>query len=121
IQIIAINERQHLDDAGAPLSIVRNLSGSALMFDAAIPIRGLSEATPRDGSGVRIGKTYAGAVVRVKHVGSYRILTETHRKITAYLAAMGIERNGAAWESYVSDPGNTPEADLITYVYYPVR
>lgn len=121
LQILTFIDRNNLDDAGAPLSIVRNLSGSALMYDAAIPIRGLSADTPRDGSGVRIGTTYAGPVVRVKHIGSYRTLTRTHRKITAYLAATGIERNGAAWESYVSDPGNTPEAQLITYVYYPVR
>ena len=45
----------------------------------------------------------------------------THRKISAYLAAHGIERNGAAWESYVSDPGDVPEEQLITYVYYPIR
>ena len=37
------------------------------------------------------------------------------------LAAHGIERNGASWESYVSDPGDVPEKDLLTYVYYPIR
>jgi len=57
----------------------------------------------------------------VKHIGSYRELATTHRKISAYLAATGIERNGPAWESYVSDPGKVPEAELLTYVYYPVR
>jgi effector-binding domain-containing protein len=54
-------------------------------------------------------------------VGSYRNLSTTQRKIAAYLAALGIERNGDAWESYVSDPGKTPEAELVTLIYYPVR
>jgi effector-binding domain-containing protein len=41
--------------------------------------------------------------------------------VSAYLAALGIERNGAPWESYVSDPGKMPEEDLLTYVYYPIK
>ncbi len=110
-----------LDDAGAPLSITRTFSGSELVFDAAIPVRGISAATPRTGEVVKIGTTYAGPVIRVKHVGSYRTLGRTHDKIAAYLAALGIQRNGDAWESYISDPIRTDEADLLTYVYYPIR
>ena len=90
------------------------------MNPRAIPVRGVTDATPRDGPGVRIGRTYGGPVIRVRHVGSYRNLTDTHRKITAYLAALGIERNGASWESYVSDPAKIAEQDLLTFVYYPV-
>lgn len=120
-EILTFIDKHDLQDAGAPMSITRTFSGSALVFDSAIPVRGLTETTPRDGASVKIGKTYGGPVIRVRHVGSYRDLSATHRKITAYLAALGIERNGAAWESYVSDPGNTPEAELLTYVYYPIK
>ena len=120
-QILRFIDEQQLSDAGAPLSITRNFNGADLAFDAAIPIRGLSEDTPRAGNGVRIGQTYAGPVVRARHIGSYRGLTATHRKISAYLAALGIEKNGAAWESYVSDPGNVSEAELLTYIYYPIQ
>ena len=119
-EILNFIDEHDLQDAGAPLSITRTFSGSELIFDSAIPIRGLSDATPRDDV-VKLGETYGGPVIRVRHVGSYRDLGATHRKISAYLAALGIERNGAAWESYVSDPGNTPEAELLTYVYYPVK
>jgi len=120
-QILTFIDDNDLSDAGAPLSITRSFSGSELAFDAAIPVRGMTEDTPRDGAGVRIGQTYAGPVIRVKHLGSYRLLSGTHRKISAYLAALGIERNGPAWESYISDPGNVPEDDLLTYVYYPIK
>ena len=120
-QILTFIDVNNLFDAGAPLSITRSFSGSQLNFDAAIPIRGLSTQTPRASSGVRIGQTYAGSVIRVRHVGSYERLTTTHRKISAYLAALGIEPNGVAWESYVSDPGKVPEDELLTYVYYPIR
>jgi effector-binding domain-containing protein len=120
-EILTFIDEHDLQDAGAPMSITRTFSGSELVFDSAIPVRGVTDATPRDGASVKLGRTYGGAVIRVRHVGSYRDLGTTHRKITAYLAALGIERNGAAWESYVSDPGNTPEAELLTYVYYPIK
>jgi len=110
-----------LHEAGAPMSILRAFSGSQLRFDAAIPVRGASENLAQDAVGVRIGQSYAGAVIRVRHIGPYRDLVVTHRKIAAYLAALGIERNGAAWESYVSDPTRVAESELLTYVYYPVK
>lgn len=110
-----------LDEAGAPLSIARRFSGSELVFDAAIPVRGIGTETPLTGEIVKIGKTYAGPVVRVRHIGSYGALGSTHAKIAAYLAALGIARNGDAWESYISDPTRTDEAELLTYVFYPIR
>lgn len=121
-EVLTFIDAHGLAEAGAPLSITRSFSGAELQFDAAIPIRGLSDATPRNSRSrsVRIGQTYAGNVIRVKHIGSYRTLGTTHRKIAAYLAALGIERAGDAWESYVSDPTRVPEAELLTYVYYPI-
>lgn len=120
-KILSFIDENHLSEAGAPMSIMRSYSGSELSFDSAIPVRGGTSATPRDGAAVRIGRTFAGNVIRVRHVGSYRTLGETHRKISAYLAALGIERAGDAWESYVSDPTKVPESDLLTYIYYPIR
>jgi effector-binding domain-containing protein len=119
--ILDFIRRNGLTEAGAPLSITRNFSGGNLVFDAAIPIRGLSDTTPRTGPTVRIGTTYEGPVIRARHVGAYATLGRTHDKIAAYLAARGIARNGDAWESYVSDPGRTDESGLITYIYYPIR
>jgi effector-binding domain-containing protein len=120
-EILNFIDENNLEDAGAPLAITRTFSGADMLFDAAIPVRGLTDETPTEGPGVRVGKTYGGAVVRVRHVGSYRDLGVTHRKIAAYLAALGIERNGASWESYVFDPAKVAEDELLTYVYYPIR
>ena len=120
-QILNFIDENALQDGGAPLSITRDFSGTELAFDAAIPLRGVNDSTPHNTSGVKIGKTYAGPVIRVPHIGSYRSLGATHRKISAYLAALGIERAGAAWESYVSDPGKVPADELLTYIYYPIK
>jgi effector-binding domain-containing protein len=120
-EILSFIDEQGLADAGAPMSIARGFRGSNLVFDSAIPVRGVTEDTVQGASGVQLGKTYGGAVIRVRHVGSYASLGMTHRSILAYLAAHGIERNGDAWESYVSDPGKVAEAELVTLVFYPVR
>ena len=120
-RILNFMDRHDLKEAGAPLSISRKFSGSKLVFDAAIPLRGVSEETPESDNGVRLGQTYGGPAIRAVHVGPYGELPGTYEKIAAYLAAYGIERNGDAWESYESDPARTAAADLRTYVYYPVR
>lgn len=120
-QILSFIDAHDLAEAGPPMSIVRGFAGSQLRFDAAIPVRGVTDATPRDAAAVKLGYTYAGPAIRVRHVGSYRQLGSTHRKIAAYLAALGLERNGDAWETYISDPTRAPEAELVTDIYYPVR
>ncbi len=84
-------------------------------------MRGVSDATPRDSAAVKLGQTYSGPAVRVRHTGSYRQLGMTHRKVAAYLAALGLQRNGDAWETYISDPTRVPESELLTDVYYPIR
>ncbi len=118
--ILGFIDENRLQEAGAPLSISRAFSGSEIRFDSAIPVRGITDSAPQSGGSVKLGKTYAGPVIRVKHIGSYRALGRTHDKIAAYLAALGIERNGDAWESYVGDPTRTDEEELLTYVYYPI-
>lgn len=120
-RILSFIDAQGLAEAGAPMSIARRFSGAELRFDAAIPVRGVTDETPRRDDGVRIGTSYGGPAVRASHVGPYRSLGETHRKLLSYLAALGFERAGDAWEAYVSDPARTDESELLTYVYYPVR
>lgn len=89
------------------------------VFEAAIPVDREVEA-PTHGS-VRIKKTYGGNVLKVVHRGAYREMGAIYDKLAAYIAAYGIERAGDPWDEYVSDPGNTPEAELITNVYQPVK
>ena len=120
-EILSFIDQNGLAEAGAPLSIARGFAGADLRFDAAIPVRGVGDDTPHEGRNVRLGFTQSGPVIRVRHVGSYRRLGATHRKIAAYMSALGIERNGDPWETYVSDPTKVAESELVTFVYYPVR
>ena len=120
-EILSFIDEHQLTVAGAPISVKRGFRGADAQFDAAIPISGGSDAIDAGTSPVRLASTYAGPALQVRHVGSYRGLGETHRKIQAYLAAAAIERAGAPWEAYVSDPADTAEHELLTLIYYPIR
>lgn len=120
-QVLSFIDEHGLREAGAPISISRAFSGAELRFDAGVPVQGINDTTPRSQDSVRIGKSYGGPVIRVQHKGSYLTLGRTHDKIAAYMAALGLERNGDAWESYVSDPTRTAAEELLTYVYYPIQ
>ena len=72
-------------------------------------------------SPVKVKQTYSGKALKVVHRGAYREMETTYEKLMAFVAAHGYEPAGAPWDEYVSDPGNTPESELITNVYMPVR
>lgn len=112
-------ERHGLQAIGPPRLILRDFVGALRRFDAAIPVAGLSDHLPPR-ERVHLANSRAGPALKVIHTGTYERLGDTHRKITAYLAAAGIDRDGAAWESFVSDPADVPEAALITEIYYPI-
>jgi len=109
----------HLD--GQPIAISNYWDERGYGFDAGIPVSG----TPTRGAGpespVRMGETYGGRVVRAVHVGPYTGLQDTYEKVYAFVEVHDLEPNGRNWELFVSDPGNTPEDELITEVYFPVK
>jgi effector-binding domain-containing protein len=106
---------------GPPIAISNYRDERGYGFDAGIPVSG----TPARGAGpdspVRMGETYGGRVVRATHVGPHTKLQETYATIDAFVEAHDLEPNGRSWEAFVSDPGNTPEDELKTEVYYPVK
>ena len=112
-----------LKQAAPPLAIYHGLEASSgkegvLTFDAAIPVD-RTDVAP--GGNIRTGHTQAGLAVRAKYRGPYSGLPVANKQVEAYLAAAGLERDGPRWEQYVSDPGQTPEAELVTHIYYPVK
>lgn len=56
------------------------------------------------------------------HFGPYDKLSETHQRMMAYLEANGLERRGAPWDEYWTDPGMEPDpSKWRTKVVWPVR
>jgi effector-binding domain-containing protein len=106
---------------GQPIAIANFWDDRGYGFDAGIPVSG----TPARGAGpespVRMGETYGGRVVRAVHVGPYVGLVETYSIVEAFMIAHKLEANGRSWNVFVSDPGDTPEEELITEIYQPVK
>lgn len=110
-----------LKQAGAPITIDTRYDDTAYGFDAAIPVdKAPVKEVPAD-SPVQVKSTYAGKALKVVMKGPYTGMPKTFDKLHAFMAARGYEPAGAPWDEYVSDPGTTPEADVITNIYQPVR
>jgi len=120
-RVLSFVSTNGLQLAGQPLAITNYWDDRGWGFDAGIPVSG----TPNRGAGpdspVRMGETYGGRVVHAVHVGPYSELEKTYKKIEAFMVAHSLENNGRPWEVFVSDPGNVPETELVTEVYYPVK
>lgn len=121
-KIQAFMAANNLRMVDAPLAITTEFDEKTKhwKFVAAIPVdRGDVTTTPE--SEVLMGTTYAGLAIRAVHKGPYSALEPTYQKLLAFKAAAGLEDNGNSWESYVTDPTTTPEAELTTHVYWPVK
>ena len=110
-----------LEQAAPPITINTKWGAEGYEFEAAIPINRQPERPVPAESAVRLKQTYGGRVLKTVHRGAYRGMRDTYDRLFAYLAAHGFEQAGPPWDEYVSDPGQTPEADLVTHVYVPIR
>lgn len=110
---------------GAALAITRFYDESGWGFEAAVPVSGTPEAKARAAKsvarGMRIGPSYAGQALKSVHIGSHSTLPETYQRLEDYAAEKGLDANGRPWEQYVTDPRQTPEDQLRTEVYMPVK
>jgi effector-binding domain-containing protein len=107
-----------LKQVAPPLAIYHGSKDGVLTLDAAIPVD-RTDVAPA--GSIHTGQTQAGSAVRAEYKGPYSGLPVANEQVRAYLVAAGFERDGAMWEQYVSDPSQTPQADLVTHIYYPVK
>ena len=107
-----------LRQAAAPIAIFHGESNGSLRMDAAIPV----DRTDAESDGpIRAGRTFAGRAVKAVYRGPYAGLGAANEQVRAYLVAAGLKQAGPSWEQYLSDPGTTPQDELITHIYYPIQ
>jgi AraC family transcriptional regulator len=84
---------------------------------------GLTIAVPSKGEGDIIATELPGGPAAVAiHEGGYETLAETHAAVERWIEANKLESAGSPWETYLTDPGETPNpADWRTEVVYPLR
>lgn len=110
-----------LTASGQPITINTAWGDAGYECDAAIPIDAIPVDDHETASEVKIGKTYAGKAIKAVHVGAYQDLPKTYAQIDAFMQAYGFEAVGRSWDQYVSDPMTTPQDELITHIFFPVK
>jgi effector-binding domain-containing protein len=121
-KVLTYAEANGLEVGGLPLAITISHSADAdWVFDAAMPLNGEPSAAPAEADGVKIGKTYAGRVVKVTHKGAYSTLNTSYDRLHAFAKANNLKEKATSWEEYVSDPGETQDQDLLTNIYLAVE
>ncbi len=120
-QVVAFMKVHGLKQAGPPITINTRWDDTGYGFDAAIPVdKTPAKDIPAD-SPVKLKATYSGKALKIVFKGPYGGMPPSYRKLEAYMAARGYESAGPPWDEYVSDPGTTPESELITNIYQPVK
>ncbi len=119
--ITGVMQRHKLEQTGAPMAFARSWGEEGFIFDAGIPYSGDITEAQLEKSPVQRGATPPGRVVQAVHVGPYAEISESYRKVIAFIGAHSFEPAGDPWESYVSDPTVTSQEELITIISYPVH
>jgi effector-binding domain-containing protein len=113
--------QNHLEMAGAPLSISESYDEDGYRFTAGIPLAANPDLELAEDSPVTVREMPAAKAAFLVHKGPYQNLHASYEALVAYVAAHGYKTSGPSWEEYVSDPGTVPEEELITHIYMPVE
>jgi len=117
IQIEAYMEEQAIVAAGRPMVINHSGGENGYELLAAIPI----EAAPDElAPHIMAGTSPTGPAVRIIHRGPYSGMVTSYQKLTAYMDVHDLTEGEYSWEHYISDPAETPENELVTYIFYQV-
>lgn len=120
-QVALFMSKHGVRQAAAVQAINNKEDAEGYQFDAAIPLDRAPDGPVGADSKVQVKRTYGGPALKVVHKGSYHNLPAAWAKTVAFMKTVGYEPAGAPWDEFVSDPGNTPESELITNIYVPIR
>lgn len=121
MNLVRYVEQRGLPQAGPPILVTLAADDAGYDLEAALPIgQDPDPALPPD-STIRIRTLDGGRALRAVHRGSYQEMKATWDRLLAYAALQGYEQAGPLWERYVDDPTSTPESELRTELYLPVK
>jgi len=101
--------------AGPPLAVYYSYDPETVEFNAGFFVS--AEDAGKAGGDIRAGKTPAGRVLTLTHVGPYRDLGKTYEAMMGYLQEQGLKLGAPTWEVYVDDPDSMPEEKLRTEIF----
>lgn len=104
--------------AGQPIARYVSTGPGLWTVDFIMPL-----ASPAEAEGeMQAGVLPSGPVAFAVHQGAYDTLGETNAAIEKWIEENGYSVSGAPWESYVTDPGETPDpANWKTEIFWPLK
>jgi effector-binding domain-containing protein len=119
-------KKNKVQPSGPPRVIYPSHDSQEMRFTVAFPVA--SDAVIREQDGVRVGPIEGGRALRFVHHGPYSALRNTYQRIEDWLREKGgiksasdWARYSPMWEEYLNDPQSTPEDQLVTRIYLPLR
>lgn len=114
-QVWGLMEAAGIVPAGPPLSVYHTYDPDTLSFRSGFPV---ARADMAKGEGeVKADVTPAGRVLHFVHKGPYATLRDDYDLTLQHMADNGLTMGVPSWELYINDPGDTPEAELLTECY----
>ncbi|MEM1431919.1 MAG: GyrI-like domain-containing protein [Pseudomonadota bacterium] len=114
-RVVAFMESHGIPPAGPALSVYHTYDPEVMRFQAGIIVS--SEAIMDPGADVKGDILPAGRVLSFTHVGPYATLRDDYADMMSYVEREGLKLSSPAWEVYIDDPKDTPEAELRTKVH----
>lgn len=102
--------------AGAPYAAYYNMDMQNLDVEMGFPV---AEKLPGKGA-ILSGQMPEGLVGVCLYTGPYQDCGPAYEQLTQFVKDQGYEASGVAYEMYLNDPGETPEAELQTRIVFPL-
>ena len=110
-------QREGIPLAGPPFTRYLPSGRGLIVIEGGFPI---AAAATTNGE-IEVIELPGGPAAVAIHVGPYERLSETHVALERWIEANKLETHGGAWETYLTDPGETPDpAEWQTEVVYPL-
>jgi effector-binding domain-containing protein len=48
-------------------------------------------------------------------------MPQSYQRLAQYMTDHQLEASAASWEQYLHDPAQTPAAELVSYIFQPIK
>ena len=91
-----------------------------LKWELRVPIVGICDPSGPDAKGLGFHCLEASTVAFIVHRGPFSTIGDTYKKIMDWIASNGYKMTGPCEEVYLTEPGNTPPAEILTEIRFPI-
>ena len=110
--------------AGPPSGVYFNspeqVAEDELQWELRAPIAGICDPSGPDERGLGFKCLEEVTVAVTVHRGPFSNIGNTYKELVAWVGGNGYKIDGPSEEVYITEPGNTPPAELMTEVRFPV-